>query len=146
LDGTRICDVPSFIAELNRAVQDVAGDRADFGWELYSFHDHLHGGYGGCPPYEITVENADGMVAAMDHAGLVRYYDDMLKVIADGGAGMVRGSEKAAIEARRADAQRGQGDTLLDLLLQVISSAPAELTLVSSSGAVLASSKDRSRE
>jgi len=145
LDGTRIRDVPSFITELERAVQDVSGARTDFGWDLHSFRDHLFGGYGGSPPYEIIVKNADGMVAAMDHAGMVEFCNDMLKVVAAGGRGFVQATDRDWYETQRANARRGQGDTLLDLLFEFVSDAPAELTLVSSSGALLASSKDRPR-
>jgi hypothetical protein len=137
LDGNRIHDVRSFASELARNVREATGKEADFGWELHSLADHLQGGYGGTPPYEVVVDHAEGMLAEMGHGGLVRYCDEMLKVIESGGRGMVQAEDRKWYEATRARAHEGHGDTLLDLLFEAVRKAPAELTLRSGLGDVL---------
>jgi hypothetical protein len=146
LDGTRIRDIPSFIAELNRVIADATGERANFGWDLHSLQDSLHGGYGGSPPFDIVVEDAEDMLSAMDHAGLARYCDEILRVIDAGGRGLEDELSRSWYEAERAKAMDGQGRNLLDRLFETIKHSPAELTLLSHSGDVLASSKDPPRE
>lgn len=137
LDGTRISDIRTFASELARAVQTDTGEIVDFGWDLHSLADHLQGGYGGSPPYEIVIEAAEEMVNAMGHEGLRQYCDEMLGVIASGGKGMVQPEDRQWYEDLRNKASQGVGQTLLDLLFEVIRVAPAALTLRARSGDVL---------
>jgi hypothetical protein len=76
-------------------------------------------------------------VASMGHEGLLRYCDDMSRVIASGSKGMVQPEDRRWYEDLRNKASQGQGQTLLDLVLEVIRVAPAALTLRTRSGDVL---------
>ena len=142
LNGKNIYDIQSFLKELTRVVSAIKGQKVDFGWELHSLNDRLHGGYGAMPPFDIVVTDAEGMIESMDQKGLVTYCDWMLDIIKSGGKGMAQPEDKEWFEDTRKKALQGEGAELLDFLFDVIRCSPAELTLISGSNAVLRTTKE----
>lgn len=137
LDGSRIGDMPSFLKEIAAAFNVEY-----FGWDLHSLQDCLHGGYGAKPPYRIVVEKAEPMIQAFGLQGCERYCEDMLRVIDEGGRGLVEEDSREWYESQRRSAAKSEGETLLDLLFDVFRDAPANITLVSADGKCLGSSGD----
>ena len=124
LDGHRIHDLLSFIRELTLAVREATGEEHTyFGSNVRALHDCLHGGFGGEPPYEIEVLDAEAMVAAMSDVEAIDYRDDVLQRLDPG------------------EVQPNTRTTPLDELFDVVDNAPAELILRSSSGEVLRRSR-----
>lgn len=145
LDGTKIRDVGSFLDELSRALG--SGDpSAYFGWELHSLNDCLQGGFLGEPPYDVQVANAEPMVLAFGHKGWSRYCAEMIRVIDEGGRGLVQNdSREWYVEEKRA-ADRGEGSTLLDALFEVFQCGTSTLNLTSTEEAKLSLGSSESEE
>ncbi len=108
-----------------------------FGWDLHSLHDCLQGGYGGEPPYEIVVSEAETMLEAFGHVGLEQYETWALQVIAEGGRGMLRTDDAAWHRRALLHARGSVGDTLLETLARVVCGSPASLQLRGRNGQVL---------
>lgn len=115
---------------------------AYFGWDIQSLHDCLHGGYGGEPPYHVVVYDADRMESAFGHDGLVRYCRKMLSAIDAGRRGPVELSGRSYYEELRATATAGEGETLLDQLMDTFAHAPATLELRRCDGSLVGRSSD----
>lgn len=146
INGARVKNFATFIAEIAQELSSGDAELGYFGFDLDSFGDCLHGGYLGAPPYDIVVEHAMPMIAAMDHHGLIRYCDEMLAVIDGGGRGLVREDSRHWYENTRNEARTESGPTLLQLLMEVIQASPATLTLLDDNGSVVATSADESDE
>lgn len=127
INGNEITDFSSFVDAI--AARFKGEESSYFGFDLHSFGDCLHGGYLGSPPYDIVIENSSRLVAVMDHKGLARYCEDMLRIIDTGGRGLVQEDARNWYEHMRLNAEQGVGPTLLDLILEVVDEAPASLTL-----------------
>ena len=142
LDGSKIHDLPSFIAALAAALAESDSKADDenedgiaepyFGWDLHSLQDCLQGGYLGTPPYEITVRDAEPMLRAFGREGYARYCESMLEVIAAGGRGLVREDSLRWYRRARDTAERGVGPTLFNVLCSVIRASPATLDVLDS--------------
>ena len=130
INGSKVHDFGSFVSELVAGMP--AKDRGDayFGFDLNSFSDCLHGGYLGYPPYDIVATDGHHLIRAMGHDALVHYCSDMLRIIECGGRGLVQADSRRWYEVKMALAQKGAGETLLELLCEVIREAPASLTLL----------------
>lgn len=137
IDGAAISTFHDFVTAVARAVHGAGSLDPYFGFDLHSFQDCLFGGFGGAPPYEIEVHDAETMLQSFGRAGLAAYCDDMLTVIDGGGRGLVEEDSRHHYVASAAAARLGQGPTLLDSIREVIATAPASLVLVGADGGVL---------
>lgn len=121
LDGTRIHDIPSFYAEINRVF--MAGVDWQLGPSLDALDDMLHGGYGtldGQAPVTLVWTALEASRAAL---GLDTTRAQLLAKLAQPGFDNTR-------LRRQLDAlEAGRGQTYFEIVLEIIAAHP-NITLV----------------
>jgi RNAse (barnase) inhibitor barstar len=118
LDGSRINDLDGFYAEVSRVLIPGTG----WGRNLDAFDDILDGGFG-TPEGGFTLvwRESEQSRRRLSHVETVRVLEQRL--------GRCHPSNRASVVERLAAARRGEGQTIFDDLLEIISRHP-EIELV----------------
>lgn len=117
IDGSRITDIPSFYAEINRVF--MSGEDWQLGNSLDAFNDLLYGGFGLLQINEPVVlywQHMEQSRAALGYAVTKRFYEDKL----------LPGSpyDKDLARDKLAALESGTGQTYFDILLEIIAEHP----------------------
>ncbi len=109
LDGSRIRDYESFIDEVTRSLVPDAG----WGGNLDAFNDILRGGFGAPEGgFVLRWRHAAASREALGYAQTVRYLETKLQ--------RCHPVNVPFVEAELAAARRGAGQTLFDVLVEII--------------------------
>lgn len=117
IDGSRITDIPSFYAEINRVF--MSGEDWQLGNSLDAFNDLLYGGFGLLQINEPVVLywlHMEQSRAALGYAVTKRFYEDKLLPDSPYDKDLAR-DKLAALES-------GTGQTYFDILLEIIAEHP----------------------
>ncbi|WP_109700203.1 barstar family protein [Chitinophaga deserti] len=117
IDGSRITDIPSFYAEINRVF--MSGEDWQLGNSLDAFNDLLYGGFGLLQINEPVVlfwQHMEQSRAALGYAVTKRFYEDKLLTDSPYDKDLAR-DKLAALES-------GTGQTYFDILLEIIAEHP----------------------
>lgn len=117
IDGSRITDIPSFYAEINRVF--MSGEDWQLGNSLDAFNDLLYGGFGLLQINEPVVlywQHMEQSRAALGYAVTKRFYEDKLLPDSPYDKDLAR-DKLTALES-------GTGQTYFDILLEIIAEHP----------------------
>lgn len=121
VDGSRIHDIPSFHAEMNRVF--MAGEDWQMGRSLDALNDVLHGGFGPRDYGEPLVLRWNGLERNRADLGFDATRDWLRARLEQPGFDHARlRNDLEALEA-------GRGQTFFDIVLEIIADHP-EITLV----------------
>jgi RNAse (barnase) inhibitor barstar len=121
LDGTRIHDIPSFYAEVNRVF--MAGLDWQLGPSLDALHDMLHGDYGALEGHAAVTLTWTAFEQSRAALGADATRAWLLAKLAQ------PGFDTARIRRQFDALEAGQGQTYFDIVLEVIAAHP-NITLV----------------
>jgi RNAse (barnase) inhibitor barstar len=108
IDGSRCTSLDAFYAELDRVL-----GLADWGHNLNAFNDILRGGFG-TPEggFVLRWANADAARAGLGYPATVAYLEPKL--------GRFHPTNIPSVQADLEAARRGEGQTLFDILLEIL--------------------------
>ncbi|MCK7554129.1 hypothetical protein MKQ70_03525 [Chitinophaga sedimenti] len=113
IEGSRIHDIPSFYAEINRLF--MQNESWQLGQSLDAFNDLLYGGFGaidGREPFILLWKDMPQSKAALGYEVTKRYYEE--KLLPDSPFNKEHFREKlAALE-------EGSGQTYFDIVMEII--------------------------
>jgi hypothetical protein len=122
LVGSSITDLTSFLCAMGEAINGPGGY---FGSNLNAFEDCCWGGFGATPPFSVRWADASASKRALDHAAMAAWAREQLECLEQlAERERADRAEGAAWLARVvAQAERGEGETLFDLLVQTMRGA-----------------------
>ncbi|MCF0096477.1 barstar family protein [Micromonospora sp. MH99] len=108
IDGASFVDFAGFVREFSRLLPD-----ATWNGNLDAFNDILHEGFG-TPETQWVLRwlDSDASRAALGQDATVRWLEQILRTC--------HPSNRADVEARLRGARRGQGQTLFDMIVEII--------------------------
>lgn len=139
IDGADLTRIEDLFDAIGAAVGAKDGY---FGWDLHSFHDCVHGGFGLESPFCVRITNSERVFRAMGYEGYAAYCDRMLEVLDRGGRGLVTedefpGGVRAYWTEQRDNARKQTGVSLLDHLDESMTSVKSRIVFLDSAGRVL---------
>lgn len=108
IDGASFVDFAGFVREFSRLLP-----HATWNGNLDAFNDILHGGFGTPEtPWVLRWLSSDASREALGHDATARWLEQILHTC--------HPSNRAGIEARLRNARRGHGQTLFDMIVEII--------------------------
>lgn len=108
IDGASFVDFPGFVREFSQLLC-----HGTWNGSLDAFNDILRGGFGTPETgWVLRWVNSDSSRVALGYDATIRWLEQILLTC--------HPSHRANIEARVSDAQRGEGQTLFDMIVEII--------------------------